>query len=85
MEMTVRWKIGKPNAGFPIFQPPLEIPEKRRDFHIPTAATAVSWFENQEQQQTKCKIRITILHFKDRHTHTARRVLERVVNTFTKH
>ena len=40
MEMTARGKHGKPKAGFPPFPPSLEIPQNRRDSHIPTAPTA---------------------------------------------
>ena len=36
--MPARGKHGKPKAGFPPFPPPLEIPQKQRDFHIPTAS-----------------------------------------------
>src|ERR1035437_7100268 len=37
MEVTVRGKGGKPKAGFPAFPLPLETPQNRRAFHIPTA------------------------------------------------
>src|ERR1039458_2590033 len=39
--MPVRGKHGKPNPGFPPFPPPLEIPQPRRDSHIPTALMIV--------------------------------------------
>jgi hypothetical protein len=39
MEMPPRGKRGKPNCGFPLFPPRLEIAE-RRDSHIPTGAAA---------------------------------------------
>jgi hypothetical protein len=41
MEMPVGGKHGKPEAGFPPFPPPLEIPQNQRDSHIPTATTTV--------------------------------------------
>jgi hypothetical protein len=41
VEMTVRGKAGKPKAGFPAFPLPLETPQNRRAFHIPTAPTTV--------------------------------------------
>src|ERR1019366_3834164 len=41
VEMTGRGKRGKPKNGFPLFPPPLEIPQKQRDSHIPTATAAV--------------------------------------------
>src|SRR4051794_32271756 len=41
--MTVRGKHGKPKAGFPPFPLPLEIPQNRRDFHIPTASATTIW------------------------------------------
>ena len=37
--MPARGKHGKPKPGFPPFPPPLEIPQERRDSHIPTAST----------------------------------------------
>jgi len=36
------WKSPKARAAFPPFPPRLEIPQKARDFHIPTATTAGS-------------------------------------------
>src|ERR1039457_5824859 len=39
MEMPVRGKHGKPRACFPLFPPPLEITQTRRDSHISTAPT----------------------------------------------
>ena len=36
------WKSPKARATFPPFPPRLEIPQKARDFHIPTATTAGS-------------------------------------------
>src|SRR3954454_23152868 len=41
--MTVRGKHGKPKAGFPPFPLPWEIPQNRRDFHIPTASATTIW------------------------------------------
>ena len=52
MEMSVRGKHGKPNPGFPLFPPPLEIPQNRRDFHIPTASTTVRMYLGQAQTLT---------------------------------
>src|ERR1035438_1385150 len=40
VEMTARGKHGKPTAGFPPFPQALEIPQHRRDSHIPTASAA---------------------------------------------
>src|SRR5881275_1586681 len=37
--MTARGKPGKPKAGFPLFPPSLESPQKQRASHIPTAPT----------------------------------------------
>src|SRR5277367_650380 len=37
--MPARGKHGKPRTGFPPFPPSLEISQKRRDSHIPTAST----------------------------------------------
>ena len=42
--MPARGKHGKPNPGFPLFPPPLEIPQERRDSHIPTASTTTTLF-----------------------------------------
>src|SRR5215210_7193415 len=42
--MPARGKHGKPNPVFPPFPPPLEIPQERRDSHIPTAATTTTLF-----------------------------------------
>lgn len=47
--MTVGGKHGKPIAGFPPFPPPLEIPQQRRDSHIPTASTTGSHLSGQAQ------------------------------------
>jgi hypothetical protein len=41
VEMPARGKHGKPKTGFPPFPPSLEIPQKPRDFHIPTASTVL--------------------------------------------
>ena len=41
----VRGKRGKPNAGFPPFPPPLEIPQKRGIPTFPTAPTAAGFFQ----------------------------------------
>ena len=52
MEMPVRGKPGKPNPGFPLFPPPLEIPLNQRDFHTPTASTTVRMYTGQTQTLT---------------------------------
>ena len=39
--MTVRGKHGKAKPRLPPFPPLLEITEKQRDFHIPTASAAI--------------------------------------------
>ena len=39
MEMPARGKHGKPTSAFPPFPPSLNIPQHRRDAHIPTAPT----------------------------------------------
>jgi hypothetical protein len=40
MEMTARGKRGNQRACFPLFPPPLRIPHKPRDSHIPTVTAA---------------------------------------------
>src|SRR5947208_9252966 len=41
--MTARGKPGKPKAGFPLFPPSLESPQKQRASHIPTAPTTAPY------------------------------------------
>src|ERR1700733_7372554 len=49
VEMTARGKHGKPKAGFPPFPQALEIPQDRRDSHIPTASAANTYIQGQEK------------------------------------
>src|ERR1700680_2316377 len=45
------WKC--PNPTFPRFPPPLEIPHKTRDSHIPTAPATADRFHTQQRKAAK--------------------------------
>src|ERR1700674_360323 len=47
------WKC--PNPTFPRFPPPLEIPHKPRDSHIPTAPATADRFHTQERNPPKSR------------------------------
>jgi hypothetical protein len=53
--MTGWWKAGKSGSRIsPSFHHPLEIPQQRRDSHIPTAPATGSVDPNQNRKKTGC-------------------------------
>src|ERR1035438_5591373 len=53
--MTGRWKAGKSRSRIPLSSHrPLEIPQQRRDFHIPTVPAAVLPGLNIKPKKTGC-------------------------------
>src|SRR4051812_13591226 len=49
VEMPAHGKRGKPTSAFPPFPPSLNIPQHRRDAHIPTAPTIRPYIKGQAQ------------------------------------
>src|SRR4051812_39090651 len=63
VEMPTRGKHGKPTSAFPPFPPSLNIPQHRRDAHIPTAPTIHPYIRSGSKPCPKPQSRVGQIKF----------------------